>query len=295
MEIAQLIISVLSLIATIFVSFAIYWLQSRHEKEILRMEENKAQAALKSEAEKFRIENADEIEYLPLCVIAASVNRYAKQHRNIYTQFNKCSKELQNEILKQENIPIGIADNKKWVADCIEFFQADFNKYNLGKDMLYDGAKYFHRSLIRYGDSNIEDENPYLFDVPLMGLAKRIASTDYKRDLTTYIDRYFEYILKDRKDTKENPELLVKIPPMDMLYNTLDLGNCDEKILCFWIMKLISSTCIALFRHELNYDDSEWRNISIEAGKLETYEDMYYDTLLQLFVTYSNSSFVSSK
>lgn len=294
MEIASLILSVLSLIATILVSFAIYWLQSRHEKEIRRMEENKAQEALKFEAEKFRIENADEIEYLPLCVIAASVNKYAKQYRNIYTRFNKCSKELQNEILKQANIPIGIADNKKWVDECIKFFQADSKKYNLGMDMLYDGAKYFHRSLKRYGDSNIEDENPHLFDVPLMGLAKQIAPADYKSDLTTYIDRYFEYILKDREDTKDSFELLVEIPPMNMLYNTFDLGNCDEKKLCFWIMKFITSTCIAFFRHELNFDDSEWRYIGIGDGNLETYEDMYYDTLLQLFITYSNSSFASS-
>lgn len=282
MEIASLIISVLSLIATILVSFAIYWLQSRHEREIRKMEENKAQEALKFEAEKFRIENADEIEYLPLCVIAASVNKYAKQYRNIYTRFNKCSKELQNEILKQANIPIGIADNKNWVDECIKLFQADFKKYNLGKDMLYEGAKYFHRSLKKYGNSNIEDENPHLFDVPLMG------------DLTTYIDRYFEYILKDREDTKDSFDGLVKTPPMNMLYNTFDLGNCDEKTLCFWIMKFITSTCIALFNHELNYDDSEWRYISIEDVNLETYQDMYYDTLLQLFVTYSNSSFVSS-
>lgn len=33
-EIIQIIIGVLSLIATVVVSVAIYWLQSRHEKEI---------------------------------------------------------------------------------------------------------------------------------------------------------------------------------------------------------------------------------------------------------------------
>ena len=39
MEIASLIILILSLFATVSVSFAIYWLQRRHEKEIEIKEE----------------------------------------------------------------------------------------------------------------------------------------------------------------------------------------------------------------------------------------------------------------
>ena len=38
-DIIQIIIGVLSLIATIAVSFLIYWLQTRHEKEIQKLQE----------------------------------------------------------------------------------------------------------------------------------------------------------------------------------------------------------------------------------------------------------------
>ena len=37
-DIIQIIIGVLSLVATIAVSFLIYWLQSRHEKEIQKLQ-----------------------------------------------------------------------------------------------------------------------------------------------------------------------------------------------------------------------------------------------------------------
>ena len=41
-DIIQIIIGVLSLVATIAVSFLIYWLQSRHEKEIQKLQCEKA-------------------------------------------------------------------------------------------------------------------------------------------------------------------------------------------------------------------------------------------------------------
>ncbi len=39
MEIANLIIAILSLIATVVVSVAIFWLQRRHERELERQED----------------------------------------------------------------------------------------------------------------------------------------------------------------------------------------------------------------------------------------------------------------
>lgn len=41
-DIIQIVIGVLSLLATIAVSFAIYWLQMHHEKELQRLEKSKS-------------------------------------------------------------------------------------------------------------------------------------------------------------------------------------------------------------------------------------------------------------
>lgn len=64
MEIVNLIISILSLIATIAISFVIYFL----ERKSLR---NQRIKEIKDEAKKFIKNNADEIEYLHWANIAA--------------------------------------------------------------------------------------------------------------------------------------------------------------------------------------------------------------------------------
>lgn len=64
MKIVNLIISILSLIATIAISFVIYFL----ERKSLRNQRTKE---IKDEAKKIIISNADEIEYLHWATIAA--------------------------------------------------------------------------------------------------------------------------------------------------------------------------------------------------------------------------------
>ena len=59
-DIIQIIIGVLSLVATIAVSFLIYWLQSRHEKEIQKLQCEKEHIALQEKARLFLIDNQEE-------------------------------------------------------------------------------------------------------------------------------------------------------------------------------------------------------------------------------------------
>lgn len=73
-EIIQIVIGILSLVATIAVSFLIYWLQTRHEKEIQKLQEEKEQKELETKARLFLIDNEPERDYLPWCVIAANVH-----------------------------------------------------------------------------------------------------------------------------------------------------------------------------------------------------------------------------
>lgn len=284
MEIANLIIAILSLIATVAVSVAIFWLQRRHERENERQAEIRHKESIQESAKIFIIDNQEEIDILPLCVIAASVDPYKKHKRLIYTRFNKCSKELQEEILRQENIPLAILDSSSWVDACLNKFEADCKKYKMGRSFLYDGGKYFHCAISDLQNEALGDISTFIFDVPSLG---RVIFPDHKSDLTLYIDRYLEFVLRDREDTANTPERLPQEPPMDMLNRMFNFGLCELKVLNFWLMKFISSGCVAFCRHNLIEDnDAEWRQICIEDGQIETYEDMYYDTLLMLYTTY---------
>lgn len=64
MEIINLVLSILSLIATILISFAIYFLERYNQKEALNKE-------IKEDARKFILNNADELKYLHIVSITA--------------------------------------------------------------------------------------------------------------------------------------------------------------------------------------------------------------------------------
>lgn len=230
MDIANLIIAILSLIATIVVSVAIFWLQHRHEREIEQRDELRRKESIQEAAKTFIIDNQEDIELLPLCVMAANLNLYKKHSRPIYTRFNKCSKEVQKEILRQENIPINIGIKANWVDDCLAKFESDCKKYKMGRSFLYDGAKYFHCAFENLKNQSLEDKQVYVFDVPHLG---RPLFPNHKSDLVLYIDRYLEFVLRDREDTANTPELLPQEPPMNMLNKMFGFGDCDLEILVF--------------------------------------------------------------
>lgn len=116
----QIIIGILTLVATVAVSFTIYWLQLCHEKEMQKMAANQVHKELEEKAKLFLIDNEAERDYLPWCIIAASVCRLDKHTREIYNSFCRCPEELRNEILKQAGFEIRSIKEQIWVNDCIE-------------------------------------------------------------------------------------------------------------------------------------------------------------------------------
>ena len=65
-------------------------------------------------------ENNEELEYLPLCVLAATLHRHDKHTRKIYTNFCRCTKELQCEILRQAEIDFILPDDNSWIDEGID-------------------------------------------------------------------------------------------------------------------------------------------------------------------------------
>ena len=282
-DIIQIILSILSLIATVPISVIIYVLDRKREKRA-------KEESLSNEVKIFIFDNKEELDYLPLCIISASTSPYTPHNRAIYNKFNRCPVELQSSIIRYRNIPIGISNLSSpfvnlYLSRFIEFEQ----KYNMGNSMLYEGGKYLHRSIERYAKEKIDNPNPNYFEVPCLSSAVKAftKNKNLKTNLTGYINRYLEYVLRDRSDTADFPELLVKAPPMDLLYGKFNLGSCNEEIVCFWVMRYIISSCQAFKIHCLIDEYREnWCNLEIDSTIIQTYEDMYYYTILTLLTTF---------
>lgn len=289
MEIANLIIDIFSLIATVAVSFLIYWFQHRHELELERAEQKKQDEILEQEAHEFLIKNEEDRDYLPWCIIASNLHRHEKHARKIYTNFCACSDKLQKKILELAEftlIPIG---GTSWVDDSFKLLEECIDKFRLGQQkFLYDGAKYFHRAFDNYRKLDFNENKSDGFQ-PIYKLSSLVALFDEHIDgirLDNYIEQYFDYILYRNHENVENDN---PIPPVDYVWSSKGLGYANEEVVCYWVMLLVHNFVVNIHNRFFDcYFESEIRNNSTGAYA-ETYEDYYYSTLYWIYFTFKKA------
>ena len=229
--------------------------------------------AVAEAARVFLIDNEDEIEYLPLSAIAKSLNLKRKHHRAITTKFLRCSEEVQKEILKQANFQL-IEISKEQVSAALKLLKDDIKTYCFGRDVLYGGAKYFHRAMERYSGEKIETVNPYRFED---FVNTRLYEDDAHRLLknTQFNRTLYDYMYDYRHSGRTN-WLIQK--PMDMVWEQCNLGECPEEIMTFWMMRIVIDCCRV-------FDESE-EGFIFDEDLIETQEDMYYYAVMVLYNTY---------
>lgn len=290
-DIIQIVIGILSLLATVAVSFAIYWLQSRHEKEIQRADAKREQKDLEEKAHVFLSENSSERDYLPWCIVAANLHRHEKHTRDIYTNFCRCSSELQSEILKQAGFTLQIIKGRDWVDTCFKELDNDREKYKLGRDYLYDGAKYFHRGFERYRGLPYRLDELRATDV-IYHSPLKAEFIDNKYDFINYFDRYFECMVGEldiKELGQEKP-----IPPADYIWNSQDLGGAEEEVVCYWMIEYVLEVVLNIYNRFCGGLEGIMFENSTDA-QAETFEDKYYETLLWMYYTYYEPKAIADK
>lgn len=280
-DIIQIAIATLTLIATVAVSFSIYWLQRRHEKEAEKIEKKYRKRELEEKAKLFLMDNEEERDYLSWCVLAANLHRLQKHKRKIYTNYCRCTPELQKEILKQAGFNISFPEDSAWKGRCFDRLRVDIEKYQLGRDCLYDGAKYFFRGYEYYKELPW-NETPHLFQ-PIC--KKNCVYQIFRKDMInigSYIDEYFYYYLESHMQFGDNnPE-----PPIDYVWDSQGLGYAEESVVCMWIMELVQEISIMLYNKYHN-EKTDTIDLLDDTGAIpETYEDKYYAALQSLYNTY---------
>lgn len=276
----QIIIGVLSIFATGFVSFFIYRLQKRHENEVEQIEEKIRKKQLEEEAHKFLIDNEEERDFLTWCVMAANLYRHEKHTRKIYTNFCRCSEELQNEILRVAQFNIRTIDNTDWLDRSIEALRNDIKNYELGReDFLYDNGKYFRRAFERYRDTKWEDTPRTFEPINQFNQFCNIFFSDGKLTIGDYIDEYFHLYIEKSKLCLTKPE-----PPFDYVWQSQKLSIADEETVCRWMMDLVYHTTMIMHSRKTNHSVSCMEDKT--DAQATTFEDRYFETLLLLYYTY---------
>lgn len=286
-EVLQLILSILSLIATVSISIIIYKAEKRQAKKDAQEKENARLKELENEAEIFIIKNGDDIDYLPLCVFANSLNKFKKHKRTIYNNFNMCSSELQQIILKKKNLCLLEISSSDWFFKAIDDFEKDINEFNLGRNLYYDNAKYITRCFDYYSGDKIPNVDTEIFEVQDYNFRKNplIIRDVYKCGLYFYIGRWFDFCNDIKKD-KALKEIQM-ISPCDYVYRLFSGEN--EKIYCYWNAQLLRYLCSHLRNYKPNTYDyvSPSYSPAIELN-VDCFEDLYYCALYELYLTYCN-------
>lgn len=270
-EIANLIVGILSLLATIGISISIFYLENKNAK---RQEKH----TVSESARRFIIENADERGYLPWAVIAAGCFPQNKHCRRIYNEFSILDERVKLEVLKQTNLNIPLIRGDDWIADRLKVVQEAADELSLGDTFLYDGAKYFHRLYDQkerdYSEDDIGWHEPCFKDVfglPPLTLSPKKGYLWFRLYMDSYL--YFRFQQPDRFSEKWEK-------PFDYLLVAKGIQETpDEGYVCCWVSHIIEETIVAAVNY-LSY--SEKGRVSTDSYP-ETYEDRYFQVLYRLF------------
>lgn len=271
MEMANLIISILSLISTIAISFVIYFLEKNNQVSLRRKE-------IKDNAHKFILDNIDEIDYLHWATIAVGCFLQNKHVRKIYNEFSLLDDDTKKEVLKQRGMSTKLIENDDWVDSKIALIKEAIKCMDLGNDFLYDGGKYLTRAYdykelpIEQLDSLKYEKNDY---EDVFGLERPFLKQKGKLTYIQYLEDYLYCKYKNIKPVKETKI----IKPNDYLIGVENLRNCDERYLCFWMMLMVSYVACFAIRY------LKWKSLDHSAtdARAETYEDRYFSVLYELY------------
>ena len=228
------------------------------------------------------IDNESERDYLPLCVFASNLHRHEKHTRKIYTNFCRCRTELQNKILEVAEFKCRTIDGVDWLDKAIDNLKDDIQKYHLGRDYLYDGAKYFHRGFKRYREKEWDYSYKLLFKQIVENKRWRAFVGTDLISISSYLDDYFYYCIDKHDTEKLNGDPL---PPIDYLWDSQNLASIEESEVCGWIMEIVDAITVIIHNKTIERDNDLYFD-DLTDEEAETFEDKYYETVRALYYTY---------
>lgn len=275
MEIANHIISVLSLIATIAISVVIYKLERRNQK-ITREKE------VKEEAKRFIIDNSGEIEYLHLAIVAVGCYPQNKHVKKIYNNFAYLDDEVKQEVLRQRKLNCELINGDKWIYEKINMIKNAIHELDIGDDFLYDNGKYFTRSY-NYKREPLIDYKKDCFVYNDFFHMRDMFPNNHGGMLTyeQYLEDYLYFKFEKDEETQKKKTIL---KPNDYLINVEELMRREEKKVCYWIMIMVEN----VIRFSIRYLNYKMKEHDSTDAIFSTYEDKYFSILYDLYYLQKN-------
>ena len=174
----------------------------------------------------------------------------------------------------------------EWIVESLKKIQNFIDKYDLGKSFLDGDKDYFLEAFEKFPENSVSEfivyENKYdnLFEQSDNKMKEEIEKISF----SNYIECYCKNFIFCHDIEKYDKSKVVK--PLDYLAYVENFDSCSETNLCFWIMEMLSEIAYYVIRNRhdnnlVHYD--EWEIPFAGTELIETFEDKYYATLVDLY------------
>lgn len=276
-------IAIVTLIATIVIGKMQINQNIRMDKQNQRQDERDEQRrndAIYSAATKFILKysasnHTAEIYLLPLCVIAYKYNPIYPYRRKIYREFCSLTEEVQNCILKRQNIDITSAKEDGFFGNMLEALKSDIKKnYPNDPDWYYDCGKYFKGALLYHGCQKIITVKCNADKYYAESLKKIPNNLD--KDVMDYESHIINLLSYEKNET-----------PIDKLMHEdtsigIPASNNDDILISY--LECIIAKYVPY--HSYLHGDYKFKNIGYhdEFQGTKYMEDLFLDALFNIYV-----------
>ena len=233
------------------------------------------------EAESFIEQFENEIDLLPLCVIANAYNSTHHYEKEIYNSFNRLDEQVKIEIIRQQNTNYELIENIHWFDQSLNVIREFINKYDLGHDVLYDNAKHY-KYAFKLGAIEYSFKDEYAHVFPDYSPLKKYT---FKGD-KTYVDNvsFFDYLKQYVRYKVSNDLFLAsyKVKPIDYYCHLIDFQNCEQENASFATLNIVDSVAhIIMEKH--NKGNENVKHLPVETTNITNYEDRFLESLTVLY------------
>lgn len=251
-------------------------------------------------------DNDSNMDFLPLCMVALSINTMdltgvhgskfsPRPNRSIYTNFINQDEMVQKVILKKNGIIASLPSDPKWVIDYLNMLFKDASDKNWTHPDLYtyDDFKYYHKGLSDYCNVRLDDDS-YLYRIPnemfnvdASPTINIISKSSSGFSFSDYIDEFVRLVNPNYDSfLKKECERVYPIALASTLANKH--GYKTNQIMSYYLMTFVKEISEHIQKEKYGSVVAFNGLSSISTDReLEYYGELYYESLLQLYIAYA--------
>lgn len=280
-------VAIVTLVTTVIIGIMQIKQSKRIDEQnqrIDRRDEQRREDVVYSDATKFILKynsysssnHAAEIYLLPLCVIAYKYNPIYPYRRKMYREFCSLTEEVQNCILKRQNIDIISAKDDCFFKNMLAALKADINKnYPNDQDWYYDNGKYFNGTLLYHGRQKIITVkcNPDKYYTKSL----KMMPNNLDKDEMDYENHIINLLVHEKSES-----------PIDkLMYEDTNFGtpvNDDDILISY--LECVIAKYVSYYSHL--HENYKFENIgySDDFQGTKYMEDLFLDALLNIYIYY---------